>query len=309
MRVVKAPTELRSFGGKLAVTIGMFDGVHLGHQRIIQSALEATRRHGGAALVITFDRHPDAVLAPAHAPPLIQPLWHRLRALEALGVEFLWLITFDTEFSSQAPDTFVRRLVADTGGIQSFWVGADFAFGRGRTGNAAVLTQLGAALGFDVHCIEPVQVEGEPVSSTRIRTAIQAGAFGRAARLLGRPYALAGTVVRGGGLGRMLGFPTANLDVSGLVLPPRGVYAARARLGAAQYRAAVCIGLRPTLHPGASTLTVEAHLLGAAGQFYGAELELEFVAKLRDEVAFPDTDALKQQINADIAVVRGLLGA
>ncbi len=307
MQIVKTPRELNSCGGKVAVTLGMFDGVHVGHRQIIRDTLAEARRIGGVALVITFDRHPETVLAPAQAPLLIQPLWHRLRAIESLGVDYLWLIAFDTRFSQQHADVFVRRMVSDLGGLQSFCVGADFVFGHKQSGNLWLLKKLGAELKFEVHSVQPVLVDGTPVSSTRIRKAIGQGDLTGASGMLGRAYALAGTVVRGDGLGRTLGFPTANLDTTGLVLPPNGVYAALARIDNETYQAAVNIGCRPTVHPGAEVRTVEAHLLDASGDFYGKHIELEFVGRLRDEKTFPSIEVLKSQIAADVAQARRLL--
>lgn len=307
MQIVKTLGELRSCGGNVAATVGMFDGVHLGHQQIIRRTLAEARRAGGVALVITFDRHPETVLAPTRAPLLIQPLWHRLRTVGLFGVDYVWLITFDIEFSRQPADAFVRRLVDELGGLQSFCVGGDLVFGHARTGNVSVLKTLGAELKFDVHGIEPVLIDGAPVSSTRIRKEIAVGNFATASRLLGRPYALAGTVVHGDGRGRTIGFPTANLDVTGIVLPPNGVYVARARIDDKTYRAAVNIGSRPTVHPGAVTRTVEAHLLDTHGDFYGKQIELEFVARLRDERPFPSVTALAHQIAADIAEAKKIL--
>ncbi|MCX7722964.1 MAG: bifunctional riboflavin kinase/FAD synthetase [Verrucomicrobiae bacterium] len=309
MQVVSKPSELKCCGGKLAATLGMFDGVHLGHQQIIQHALSDAKHVGGSALVITFDRHPETVVAPARAPLLIQPLWHKLRAFESLGVQYVWLIEFNYEFSRIRGEDFIRNLVSDIGGLYSICVGADFVFGHGQSGNLQLLKTLGAELGFAVRGIGPVLVDGQPVSSTRIRKAISEGDFATAGRLLGRPYALAGCVIRGQGLGRTIGFPTANLDTAGLVLPPNGVYAARARLRARTYPAAVNVGYRPTVSSAQQTRTVEAYLLDATGDFYGEQIELEFVCKLRDEVAFPSLQALQCQIAADVNAVRKIFSS
>lgn len=303
MQIVKAPSELRFYGGKVAVTLGMFDGVHVGHQHIIRQTLTEAKRIGGVTLLITFDRHPDAVLAPARAPLLIQPLWHKLRTIESLGIDYVWLITFDIQFSLQNADTFIRGLANALGSFKCFCVGKDFVFGHGRQGDLSVLNKLGSELQFEVCGLQPVLIDGRPVSSTRIRGVIKEGDFGKASQLLGRPYVLAGTVVHGAGLGRTMGFPTANIDVTGIVLPPNGVYAAYARIGSEKSRAAVNIGYRPTMHAGATTKTVEAHLLDITGDFYARQIELELVSKLRDERAFPSLAALRNQIAADIEEV------
>ena len=214
------------------------------------------------------------------------------------------LIPFDKAFSEQTGEAFVRGLARDLGHVQSLCVGANFVFGYKRGGNVELLRKLGAELKFTVHGMAAVSLDGRAVSSTRIREAIRAGDLDRVSQMLGRAYSLAGLVVRGDGLGHQLGFPTANLDPTGLALPPHGVYAVHAETGGKTYSAVLNIGLRPTLQNPNPQLRVEAHLIDFAGELYGQELELAFVDKLRPEAKFPSLAELRAQIARDILEAR-----
>ena len=302
--LIRAASELKPGNRPVCAAIGMFDGVHLGHQQIIRQTVADAAQHRGRALVITFDRHPASVVAPERAPALIQPLQPRLRSITALDADTLLLIYFDRAFSQQTGEVFVRGLARDVGRLRSLSVGADFHFGFQRSGNVALLRKLGAELRFTVHSVAAVALDGLPISSTRIRKAIRQGDFAAAGRMLGRAYSLAGGVVQGDGLGRQLDFPTANLDVTGLVLPPTGVYAIRAQLGDQSHRGVMNIGFRPTLASAAARLQVETHLLDFTGDLYGQELEVSFVARLREERKFASTTELREQIARDIAEAR-----
>jgi riboflavin kinase/FMN adenylyltransferase len=300
MQIIHAVRELKPVGRKTCLAIGFFDGVHLGHQQIIRHTITDARQHGAIALVVTFDRHPNAVVAPGRVPPLIYPLSRKLRTIESLGADTLLLIHFDRAFSEQTGEGFIRGLGRDLGHVQSLCVGANFVFGHKRGGNVDLLRKLGVELKFMVHGMAAVSLDGRAVSSTRIREAVRAGDLDGVSQMLGRAYSLAGTVVRGDGLGHQLGFPTANLDATGLVLPPHGVYAVLAEAGGKTYRAVLNIGLRPTLQNANPRLRVEAHLLDFGGELYGQELEVAFVDKLRGEIKFPSLAELRQQIARDI---------
>jgi riboflavin kinase/FMN adenylyltransferase len=307
MNIIHAASELNADGREVSLAIGFFDGVHLGHQRILQHTAADARPGRGLALAVTFDRHPNAVVAPGRVPPLIYSLPQKLRTLAAQGMEASLVLHFDKPLSEQPGETFIRNLARDLGRIRSICVGDDFTFGHRRDGHVALLKRLGQELGFAVQGMEAVLMEGQVVRSTRIREAIASGDLLRASRMLGRPYATAGIVLRGDQLGRRLGFPTANLDASGLVLPPNGVYAAHALWHGTIHLAAVNIGVRPTFNQPAPARRVEAHLLDFEGDLYGQEIELEFVEKVRDEAAFASLDALKAQIARDVATVRARL--
>lgn len=306
MRVIHAASELNASGRKVCVAIGMFDGAHLGHQQVLRQTVEDARQHEGVAVAITFDRHPNSVVAPERTPLLIYSLPQRLRAVASLGIEVIWLIRFDRPFSERTGEAFIRDTVRNFRHVQSLCVGSAFTFGHKRSGNVELLKRLGRELSFSVHGLASVSLDGKVVSSTRIREAIRDGNLDAASQMLGRTYSLAGLVGRGDGIGRQLGFPTANLDVSGLALPPHGVYAVHARVGETEHRAVVNIGVRPTLGNPDPQLQVEVHLLEFSGDLYEQEMEIAFVEKLRDERAFASREALQEQIQQDIEAARAL---
>ncbi len=300
MKILHVPADLAAAGRKVCLAIGVFDGVHLGHQQVIRQTVADAAQHEAQSLVVTFDRHPNAIVAPARVPPLIYSPPQKLRAIAALGADATWLIRFDEEFSRRTGEEFVRGLARDFGQLHSVCVGSEFAFGHRRSGNVELLRRLGQEMKFTVHGLAAVALDGRTVSSTRIRESIARGELDDASQMLGRSYATAGRVVKGDQLGRQLGFPTANLDVTGLALPPHGVYAAHAHTGGRRLRAAVNIGVRPTVAGATPVTRVEAHLLDFAGDLYGAELELAFVTKLREEMKFSSLEALKEQIGRDV---------
>lgn len=322
MKVVRSATELSP--GKACLAIGVFDGVHLGHQQIIRQTVADAKQHEAVAVVVTFDKHPNAIVAPDKVPPLIYSRPQKLRAIESLGADALLEIPFDKSFSQQTGEHFTRRLARDLGArlsgpqqhrkvedtaghrpaLQSICVGADFVFGYKRSGNVALLESLGQELRFTVHGVAAVSLDGQPVSSTRIRETIRAGDFASASQMLGRAYSIAGDVIHGDQIGHKLGFPTANLDTTGLLLPPNGVYAAHVTVAGQTHRAVLNIGIRPTLTQSTPTPRLEVHLLDFSGELYRQELEVAFVTKIRDEQKFASLDELKGQIARDIAEAR-----
>lgn len=304
MNTIHAATDLRPGNRKVCLAIGVFDGVHLGHQQIIRQTMADARQQNALAVVLTFDRHPSAIVAPDRVPPLIYSPPQKLRAIESLGADALLIIRFDKPFSEQTGEAFIRQLAHDLGRIQSICVGADFVFGHKRSGNVALLQKLGAELNFTVHGIAAVALDGQIVSSTRIRETVRAGDFDAASQMLGRAYSLVACVVEGDKLGSKLGFPTANLDTTGFVLPPNGVYAAHATVGGQVHRAVLNIGQRPTVNQPTPHIRLEVHLLDFDGPLYGQELEVTFAAKLRDEKRYASLDELKIQISRDAAAAR-----
>ncbi len=304
MKTIRTAKELKPGRRKVCLAMGFFDGVHLGHQQIIRQTIADARQHEAVALVLTFDRHPNTVVAPTQVPPLIYSLTQKQRTIASLGADALLLLHFDRRLSRRTGEAFVRKLVQDLGRVHSICVGADFQFGHKRSGNVALLKQLGAELGFVVHGVSALALDRKVVSSTRIRQTIQIGKLDAASQMLGRPYSICGEIMRGDRLGRKLGFPTCNLDVSGLVLPPHGVYAVHAAARGKTYPAVLNIGVRPTLQSAQPQLRVEAHLLGFDGDLYGQEMEIIFIESLRGERRFPSLDALQRQIARDIATAR-----
>ncbi len=306
MTIISQPGELATKGRKVCVAIGVFDGVHLGHQQILRQMIDDARQHDALAVVTTFDCHPSSVVAPDRAPRLIYPLRKKLETIEAFGVDATWLIRFDEAFSKQTGEAFTRSLVRGFGEIQSLCVGTNFHFGHRRSGNVELLRSLSGELNFILHGHASVALDGEVVSSTRIREQIRKGNLDIASQMLGRAYSLTGTVKHGDHMGRKLGFPTANLDVAGLELPPTGVYAVQVKTPSGNHCGALNIGFRPTLARPEPTLQVEAHLLDFSGNLYGQWIELTFVGKLREEKKFSSVDALKEQIGHDISAARKL---
>ena len=304
MRISRQLSELKPPSGRACVAIGFFDGVHLGHQQVISQMIADARSQETAAVVVTFDAHPNTIVAPERAPRLIYPLEKKLQMIGQLGADATWLIPFNREFSRKTGEEFIREMIAGLGSIGSLCVGGDFAFGHQRSGNVPLLRRLGEELGFQVHGLAAIALDGQTVSSTRIREAIRAGDFDRAGQMLGRAYSLCGPVVRGDGVGHKLGFPTANVQVEGLEIPPTGVYAAHLRVGTQTFRAALNIGFRPTLNSPEPRMQVEAHALDFNGDLYGQPVEIVFVKKLREERKFPSLDALKAQIAADVSDAR-----
>ena len=305
MTVINDAKELRPGARKVCVCIGFFDGVHLGHQQIIRQTVTDARNHDALAVVVTFDQHPSAVVAPERTPPLIYSLATKLKTISTFGADTTWLIEFNQAFSQISAEQFIRGLVKDFGKVHSICVGANFVFGHKRGGNVTVLKKLGEELGFIVHGIASVALDEQAVSSTRIREAIRGGDFDAASQMLGRAYSLSGKIVRGDRLGHQLGFPTANIDTTGLALPPHGVYAAHASIGGKTMRAVLNIGRRPTVQNPTPEPRVEVHLLDfSGGNLYGQEMEITFATKLRDEQKFASLEYLKAQIARDIEDAR-----
>jgi riboflavin kinase/FMN adenylyltransferase len=304
MKVFHTATGLKPEGRKVCVAIGVIDGVHHGQHQGIRRTLADAEQHEAIPVVVTFDRHPNAVVAPDRVPPLIYSLPQKLRAVAALGVDAAWLIHFDERFSRQTGEEFIRTLAREFGHVQSICVGSEFVFGHKRSGDVALLCKLGGELRFVVHGLAAVALDGQVVSSTRIREVIRAGQLDAASQMLGRGYSLAGQVVKGNQVGRKLGFPTANLDARGLMLPPNGVYAVHVQAGGKPFRGVLNIGVRPTVATVAPAIQVEAHLLNFEGDLYAQEIEITFVQKLREERKFSSLETLKAQIEHDIADAR-----
>jgi len=301
MRLLHTLAELATLGRPVHVAIGVFDGVHLGHQRVIREAVAGD----GVAVVLTFDPHPMRVLAPDKAPPLLTSTPHKLALMESLGPDAVLLLPFTREFADMLPETFLQQLAAPAHCLRRICVGARFHFGHNRTGNARLMERLAPRLGYTVTEIPAVATpDGETISSSAIRQHILHGRLDRATAMLGRPFSLLGTVEPGDHRGRSLGFPTANLNLHNEVLPPDGVYAGRV----GHRPAVVNIGLRPTFQHATPRRLIEVHILDFSGDLYGQDLEVALIQKLRGELKFPSADALQQQIRADIALARQLLG-
>jgi riboflavin kinase/FMN adenylyltransferase len=294
-------TQLAPHPGVTGLAIGVFDGVHLGHQAVVKS-LE------GKIAALTFEPHPLAIIAPDRVPPRLTTLEQKVAYLRAQGTVAVIAVKFDAALRELSPAAFVDEIARIFPDLKHVAIGASWTFGRNREGNAARLAELARAHGFTVKAIAPVQLDGAPVSSTRIREAILQRRFDEAARLLGRSYAITGKVIHGDERGRTIGFPTANLGEVEQLLPPRGVYAVRARVAGnlTKYRAVMNLGNRPTFTSN-GTDSLEVHLLDFDADLYDQKLWVSDMVWLRNEMAFPNADALKAQISEDVARARVVL--
>ena len=303
-------TDLRAFPKPLpapVITIGNFDGVHLGHQRIFHTLRQRAIEIGGTSIVLTFDPHPLKVLAPAKCPPLLTPTPQKLAFIRACEPDFVVCLPFTQEFANQTPTAFVEEVLLGTIGMREIYVGYNFAFGKGRQGTIRLLQQLGERAGFRVHIIEPISVEGRVVSSSIVREWIEEGRVDEAAFLLGRLYSICGIVVEGYHKGHELGFPTANVRTWHDLIPGCGIYAVLVDWNGRRYEGAASIGFNPTF--GRTHLSIEIHLFDFAARLYGETIEVYFVKKIREERAFPSVADLVEQIGRDVETARGLLAA
>jgi riboflavin kinase/FMN adenylyltransferase len=289
------------------LTIGVFDGVHRGHQEILSQLTAGAQSDGAPAVVLTFHPHPAVVLGGKKEFKCLTTPEERAALLESLGVDVVITHPFDRDLAAQTAEAFMRRL-AQTLGLRRLLVGYDFALGRGREGNVSRLTELGKTLGYEVRSIPPVTNAGATISSTNIRRQVAEGDVSAAAAGLGRNYALTGPVIHGDGRGRKINIPTANLEIPAeKIIPANGVYACWAWVGGKKYRAVTNIGIRPTFTPEEFAPHVETHLLDFDRDLYDQELRLEFVERLREERKFLSVEALVGQIHADIGRARLIL--
>lgn len=293
--------------GRATVAIGVFDGVHLGHQALIRDTVEQAREAGVDSVVVTFDCDPDRVVSPATAAPQLLDLEDKLAFIAEQGPSAILVVPFDAAVAAMTPESFVHEVLLASVRPVAALVGYDFRFGRAAQGDVAALESLGSENGFVVIAHDLVMADGAPVTSTRVRAAVAAGEVAVASALLGRPHRLRGCVVRGRGAGTGLGVPTANLTVHHeSAVPADGVYAAYATVGTARYPAAVSLGIPPTF-PDAHD-RVEAHLIGASGDLTGETMVLEFVERLRDQRRFDSDEELSSAIKTDVEKIRRILG-
>jgi riboflavin kinase/FMN adenylyltransferase len=307
MELVRGLYNLRARHRGCAVTIGNFDGVHLGHQAMLERLVRHARGLGVPATVMTFEPAPREYFEPTHAPARLTRLREKLELFAAAGVERCLVLRFEKRLQGMHGDEFVHGLLCERMGARQVVVGSDFRFGVGGKADVALLQKVGAQLGFGVEVVEPVLVDGERVSSSLIRAALANRDLERAARLLGRPYAMHGKVIRGEGLGRKLGFPTANMRVHRRVTPLDGIFAVRVRgIGARALPGVASLGTRPTV--GGGEVLLEAHLFDFDADLYGRWLAVEFVQRLREERKFESLDAMVVQMHIDAGQARAALG-
>jgi riboflavin kinase/FMN adenylyltransferase len=306
MEILDSISGLSDLRGPLFLAIGVFDGVHRGHQAVISTSASHARSANGTAVIVTFNPHPEKVLRPKSAPHLLTATQHKIALIRDLGVQHLLVINFNKQFAATPPEDFVEQLVTHSRPLREICVGHEWSFGKNRRGNLDLLKKLGAHFDFDVIGIRPVTINGMVVSSTAIRQAVEKGDLATAADLLGREYTILGTVTRGDDLGKKLGFPTANLSAHNEQFPPNGVYLAEAGLEGALYRGVVNLGYRPTISSNQSNRVLEIHLLDFHRDIYDHDLEVRFLRYLRPEKKFESLDALVRQIDLDVRQAREL---
>ena len=299
---LEAPSE--SFQESI-VTVGVFDGLHIGHQAVIQQVLTQAKNFKLASFVLTFDPPPLAFLAPERCPPALTALPKKIEILEQLGVDAVVFARFDAYLQQMSPNTFVQQVLLQRLHARQVIVGYDWQFGRGRSGNADALKQLGGQYQFDVMIVGPVQIHGEPVHSTRVREAIASSNLDLASELLGRRYSIMGEVVKGKGRGRQIGFPTANIDAGNQMLPPSGVYAVQVKLEGCMFDGVLNMGTRPTFD--GEKFQIETHLFDFEKVIYGKKIEISFIEKIRAEQRFPSPEMLVNRIKQDVTIAKTIL--
>ena len=305
MQIIRDLSELPPALPYPVVTLGNYDGVHVGHQEIFRRVRVCATERAGTAIVFTFDPHPLKVVAPERCPPIMVTCEQKIALIEAHGIDLVVCQPFAREFAEQSPSEFVQDYLVRGLGAKLIIVGYDYSFGRGREGTIDHLRELGLEFGFELEVVEPIQVDGEIVSSTRVRRLISEGRLRDANRCLGRPYSIAGTVIHGDHRGRKLGFPTANIRSTDELLPARGVYAIRVRWREKFFDGVVNLGVNPTFER--REVTIEPHIFDFHADLYNETIEVFFIKRLRDEVKFASAEALVAQIERDVAQARQIL--
>ena len=299
--------DIVDFGRETVVTFGVFDGIHLGHQAVINTLLKRAVHDNLMSVLVGFYPHPLAFLAPERCPSILTPLSKRVEILQQFGIDEIVMLSFDAQIASMSPESFVECVLLEKCRARHVVVGYACQFGKDRAGNAERLVELSQEYPFDVSIVPPTEVEGAPVHSTRIRQALAQGDLERSSQLLGRSYSLVGNVVHGDGRGREIGFPTANIEIQNQVYPPNGVYAIRAKLEGRWLDGVLNIGMRPTFN--GVNIQVEGHFFNFDEVIYGKSIEIFFVEKIRNERKFPNPEFLIQQIQRDIAAATEILAS
>jgi riboflavin kinase / FMN adenylyltransferase len=309
MKIIRGLKHLKLQTKESVVTIGVFDGLHAGHRKIVKNTVDDARKLGLTSVVVTFDPHPAKLLRPDIKTPSLISLKHRVGLIKELGVDRLLIINFTKEFSEMSADKFVKSVLVEKLKTREIFVGENFYFGKSAASSTGDLRKLARKHGFKVTAVKPVKIGGRIVSSSLIRKLIAKGDLADAARLLGRSVSVLGTVVKGSGIARGLGCPTANINPHHEVIPPKGVYAVRARVGMKKFIGILNIGFKPTFYsPRDKEPTIEVHLFGFKGNLYNKDIEVYFVKWLRRERKFKDRNALIRQIGLDIKTLYNIKG-
>jgi riboflavin kinase / FMN adenylyltransferase len=307
MSETASSTALPRLGEGAVITVGTFDGVHLGHRDLLARVADRAAQRDLVGLLITFDPHPLEIVNPSAAPLLLTTISEKLEAVAEAGLDYAVVVPFTRSLASLDPSAFVERVLLDRYCVRELLIGHDHGFGRGRAGDIHMLRELGRRHDFAVEVVDAVAVDGVPVSSSAIRRAVSYGDLDDAAKMLGRRYSFSGRVIRGNERGRLLGFPTLNIELTSVrkLLPPAGVYAVLLQSERGSFGGMMNLGPRPTFDD--LTLSLEVHLFDASGSWYDSKVRVEFVARLRDVVRFDSVDALVNQLRADERAARAAL--
>ncbi len=298
MTVLNSLNQLRAPKQNTVLTIGNFDGVHRGHLTLFDKVKERAKAINGQSVVMTFDPHPIKIMKSGNGPLLITPTQQKLKLIENAGIDIVLCLPFTKEFAEISPEVFVKELLVDTLGIKEIVVGYDYSFGKDRTGNIELLEHLGKTYGFPVHVVDQIFLDGIPISSTNVRKLVEDGELARAKKLLGRDYQVRGTVVTGKNRGgRLLGFPTANLELVDELTPKPGVYAVHVIVDEQIYNGMTNIGYNPTF--GNNAFSVETHILNFSENLVGKTIKVNFIERLRNETTFKSIEELAEQIRKD----------
>ena len=305
MKIVRGTKNISGPFTYPVVTLGNFDGVHVGHQILFKKAAEIASEKKGTAIAFTFEPHPLKVIAPEKVPPLLTHFHKKMELIEACNIDSVICADFTRQFADQRPRDFSENILKGKIGAKEVVVGFDYAFGRGREGTIPYLKKMGEEFGFVVHVVDPFQLDGLTVSSSHVRDLIEAGNMGSARKFLGRHYSIVGPVISGYKTGQAIGFPTANIDTSKVQIPGTGVYAVRMTYQKDSFDAVANIGFNPTFHR--DRLSVEVHIFDFNQLIYGKEVEVEFISRIRSEIEFKSKDELVVQIKKDIEEAKVLL--
>ncbi len=306
MKVIDGIENVRQKLPYPVLTIGNFDGVHLGHQALFRMLIERARKNNGTSVVFTFVPHPLRVIAPERAPKLLTPYKEKIRLIKNCGIDVIICINFTKEFASITAEDFIRNILCSMLEVREILIGSNYMFGKGRKGSPELLKALGKEYGFSVTVVDEIRIDNTVVSSSRIRTLIAKGRVEEAAKFLGRPYSVEGVVIEGAKRGKsLLNTPTANLSTANELLPKDGVYAVKVKVGRKVYGGATNIGCNPTFKD--KKFSFETHILDFEGRLLGKTLRVEFISRIRDEIKFSKVEDLAAQLEKDIAQIRRIL--
>ncbi len=305
MRIIRGTKNITGPIPHPVMAIGNFDGVHVGHQTLFRKTAELAQEHNGTPIAFTFEPHPLKIIAPEKVPPLLTHFKKKMELIGSFGIDLIICADFTRKFADQQPRDFSKNILCEKIGVKEIVVGFDYAFGRGREGTIPYLKQMGEEFGFRVHVVEPFKLNGHTVSSSHVRELIEAGQVETASQFLGRDYSIIGPVIAGYKTGQVIGFPTANIDTSKVQIPGTGVYAVRVVYKGESHDGVANVGFNPTFHR--DRLSVEVHIFDFHQVIYSHEIEVQFVARIRSEIAFKSADDLVVQIKQDIEKAQAIL--